>query len=81
VSLSTFSRVVDPDTTLNSTRLDTHPTKHIDVKYHFLREVVTQGDIIVKKIATTENPVDMLTKPLPILKLKHCLGLIAVCSL
>jgi hypothetical protein len=34
-------------------------TKHIDVRYHFLREVMTQGDITVKKIATTENPADM----------------------
>jgi hypothetical protein len=42
---------------------------------------VTQGDIIVKKIATVENPADMLTKPLPILKFKYCLGLIGVCSL
>jgi hypothetical protein len=42
---------------------------------------VTQGDIIVKKIATAANSVDMLTKPLPILKFKHCLGLIGVCSL
>jgi hypothetical protein len=56
-------------------------TKHIDVRYHFLREVVTQGDITVKKIATAENPADMLTKPLPILKFKHCLGLIGICSL
>jgi hypothetical protein len=56
-------------------------TKHIDVRYHFLREVVTQGDITVKKIAMTENPADMLTKPLPILKFKHCLGLIGICSL
>jgi hypothetical protein len=56
-------------------------TKHIDVRYRFLREVVTQGDIIVKKITTVENPANMLTKPLPILKFKHCLGLIGVCSL
>jgi hypothetical protein len=56
-------------------------TKHIDVRYHFLWEVVTQGDIIVKKIVTAENLVDMLTKPLLILKFKHCLGLIDVCSL
>jgi hypothetical protein len=42
---------------------------------------MTQGDITVKKIATAENPTDMLTKPLLILKFKHCLGLIGVCSL
>jgi hypothetical protein len=37
-------------------------TKHIDVRYHFLWEVVTQGDITLKKIGTTKNPTDILTK-------------------
>jgi hypothetical protein len=41
-------------------------TKHIDVRYHFLREVVTQGGITAKKIGTTKNPADMLTKPVPV---------------
>jgi hypothetical protein len=58
-------------------------TKHIDVRYQFFffREVVTWGGIIVKKIATAENPADMLTKPIPVLKIKHCLDLIGVCGL
>ena len=56
-------------------------TKHINVRYHFLQKVVTQGDIIVKKIVTAKNPTNMLTKPLSILKFNHCLGLIGVCSL
>jgi hypothetical protein len=56
-------------------------TKNIDVKCHFLREVVTQGNIIVKKIATTKDPANMLTKPVPILKFKHCLDFIGVFSL
>jgi len=30
-------------------------TKHIDVRYHFLWEAVTQGDITVKKIGTAEK--------------------------
>jgi len=32
----------------------------------------------VKKVHTSENPVDMLTKPLPIAKFEHCLGLVGV---
>jgi hypothetical protein len=55
--------------------------KHIDVKYHFLWEVVTQCDITMKKIGIAGNPTDMLTKPIPVLKFKHCLDLIGVCSL
>jgi hypothetical protein len=56
-------------------------TKHIDVRYYFLWEVVTQGNITVKKIATTKNPADMLINPILVLKFKHCLDLIGVCSL
>ena len=53
-------------------------TKHIDIKYHFVRDVISRGDISVKKISTHENPADMLTKPLPRIKFKHCLNLIGV---
>ena len=53
-------------------------TKHIDIKYHFVRDVISQGDISVKKISTHENPTGMLTKPLPRIKFKHCLNLIGV---
>ncbi|GLT72015.1 hypothetical protein SLA2020_439880 [Shorea laevis] len=56
-------------------------TKHIDVRYHFLRMVVTQGDIILKKIVMTENPVDMLTKPVPVSQVQALLGLDCIGSL
>ena len=56
-------------------------TKHIDVRYHFLREIVTEGLIQILKIATTENPADMMTKPVAVYKFKLCLDLIGVCSL
>ena len=54
-------------------------TKNIDVSYHFFREVMTQDIVTVKTIATTENSVDMFTKPLSVLKFKHCLDLIGAC--
>ena len=56
-------------------------TKHIDVRYHFIREIIGQGQIAVKKIGTEDNPADMFTKPLPRLKFKHCLDLIGVCNI
>ncbi|KAE8684117.1 hypothetical protein F3Y22_tig00111151pilonHSYRG00072 [Hibiscus syriacus] len=37
-------------------------TKHIDVRYHFVREILEEGGVIIQKIRTTENPADMLTK-------------------
>ena len=56
-----------------------HPrTKHIEIKHHFIRDIVDTGDIIVEKIHTVENPADMLTKPLPPAKFDHCLNLIGI---
>ena len=55
--------------------------KHINMKYHFVWDVVSRGNIIVKKIGTKDNPTDMLTKPPPITKFKHCLSLICVHNL
>ena len=51
-------------------------TKHIDVCYHFFRDIVAQGEIIVHKISTKDNPADMLTKTLPVAKIKKCLDII-----
>lgn len=53
-------------------------TKHIDVRYHKVREVIAEGDIIVKKVDTTNNAADMLTKVLPVTKFEHCLDLVKV---
>ena len=43
-----------------------HPrTKHIDVKYHYVREVIQENVINVVYIPTGEMVADTLTKPLP----------------
>ncbi|GKV08223.1 hypothetical protein SLEP1_g19888 [Rubroshorea leprosula] len=55
-------------------------TKHIQVRYHFVREVISNGDVLVEKISTDENPADMMTKPVSGIKFKHCLDLISVQS-
>jgi len=41
--------------------------------------VISEGNVLVKKISTEENPADMLTKPLPIAKFKFCSKTISVC--
>ncbi|KAL5757330.1 hypothetical protein ACOSP7_019941 [Xanthoceras sorbifolium] len=53
-------------------------TKHIDVKYHFVRDIISQCDISVKKIGTADNPADMLTKSLSVSKFRHCLDLVGI---
>jgi len=50
--------------------------KHIDVKLHFIRDVIEFEKVKVKKVSTEENPVDMFTKSLSSVKFKHCLNLI-----
>ena len=53
-------------------------TKHVLVKYHYVRDIIAEGEIVVKKVHTSENPADMLTKPLPRIKFDHCLDLVRV---
>ena len=51
-------------------------TKHIDVRYHFIRGVVAKGDIKVCKISTHDNTADMITKHVPVAKFELCSSLI-----
>ncbi|CAM8916933.1 unnamed protein product [Rhodiola kirilowii] len=51
-------------------------SKHIDVKLHFVREVIETGAVQMTKIDTEDNPADMLTKPVPSTKFLKCLELI-----
>jgi len=40
-------------------------TKHIELKYHYIRQVSNQGLITIDYISTREMSADILTKPLP----------------
>ncbi|XP_042983134.1 secreted RxLR effector protein 161-like [Carya illinoinensis] len=51
-------------------------SKHIDVRLHFVRDVIESREVRVEKIPKEENPSDMMTKSLPLAKFKHCLNLI-----
>ena len=53
-------------------------TKHIDVRFHFIREIVNEGDILLQKIGTADNPADMLTKVVSGIKFQHCLDLVNI---
>ncbi|PHT68683.1 hypothetical protein T459_28170 [Capsicum annuum] len=47
-------------------------TKYIDVRYHFMREIIARGDIVMSKISIHNNPANMMTKTLPSAKFEHC---------
>ena len=38
-------------------------SKHIDVRYHFLRDAVTSGIVDLSYVPSNENVADVLTKP------------------
>ena len=53
-------------------------TKHIDVKYHFIQEVIDDKQIQLVKVHTKENPIDLLTKGLPGDSFVHCCELLGI---
>ena len=53
-------------------------SKHIDVKFHFLRDCVDRGQIIIKFVQTGQQLVGVLTKPfgrLRLTELKEMIGI------
>ena len=44
-------------------------SKHIDVKFHFLRDCVDRGQIVIEFVETGRQLTDVLTKPLGRLRL------------
>ena len=47
-------------------------TKHIHLKYHFIRSVLEDGELKLEKIHTSQNPANMLTKVVTREKLRIC---------
>jgi hypothetical protein len=39
-------------------------TKHIDIRYHFIRDHVSKGDIKIDGVSTDDQLADIFTKPL-----------------
>ncbi|CAA7024876.1 unnamed protein product [Microthlaspi erraticum] len=53
-------------------------TKHIAVKFHFIRDLISMGLVQVLKIATEYNPADILTKVLQVGKFQEALRFLRV---
>ncbi|GJR00402.1 hypothetical protein Tco_0523386 [Tanacetum coccineum] len=54
-------------------------TKHYQRKYHYIREVIQDGEIVLKKVHTDDNLDDLFTKPMPYNKhFEHAMA-IGVC--
>eukprot|EP00253_Pinus_taeda_P032482 PITA_32482 len=53
-------------------------TKHIDTRFHYIRELVSNGEIVLEHCRTQEQVADILTKPLDQKSfefLRKCLGM------
>ena len=53
-------------------------TKHTDVRFQFVRELLDEGDIELQKVHTKENPVDMLNKVVLRVKFTRCKELLHI---
>jgi hypothetical protein len=53
-------------------------TKHIDIRYHFIRDIISKGIMTIGKVATQFNPSDMGTKIIPLNKFQNCLKLLSI---
>lgn len=51
---------------------ETKRSKHIDTKYHYLRELIRDGRIELKSIASKDQVADILTKPLTKVAFQKC---------
>jgi hypothetical protein len=54
-------------------------TKHIDVRYHFLRDYQEKGDIELCHVATQNQIADIFTKPLDQATFDCLWGELAIC--
>jgi hypothetical protein len=46
-------------------------SKHIEIRYHYIRDMVQRGGLKLQYISTDEQVVDVLTKPLSRVKFEH----------
>ena len=53
-------------------------TKNIEVKYHFIREMLEDKLMKLMKVHTDDNPIDLLTKALSPEQFAHCRALMGV---
>lgn len=56
-------------------------TKHMDIKFHFIRNLISEGVIVLKHCSTDEQQADILTKPLSVQKHNQLRAQMGVCNL
>ncbi|GJX33968.1 retrotransposon protein, putative, ty1-copia subclass [Tanacetum coccineum] len=73
-----LTEVVKESIWLKGLLIELGRTKHINVRYHFIREIVESKEIEVAKIGTYDNAADAFTKVVPGPKFKYCMEILGV---
>lgn len=55
-------------------------TRHIELKWHYVRDLVQKKEIVLVKVPTEDNPADLLTKPLTRKRIDKLSALIGMCD-
>lgn len=53
-------------------------TRHIELRWHYVRDQVSKGVVQIHKVESTDNPADLFTKALPLkplMKFKSMIGM------
>lgn len=45
------------------------------LKFNFIKNLIEDGDVALKKIHTSKNPAEILTKAIPLQKFEHALAM------
>ena len=53
-------------------------SKHIDIKYQYIRDMVEKGDVKLQYVSTDEQVADVLTKPLSRVKFEYFIDKLGV---
>nr|XP_017228100.1 PREDICTED: uncharacterized mitochondrial protein AtMg00810-like [Daucus carota subsp. sativus] len=53
-------------------------SKHIDIRYHFIRECVERGEIVLKHVSSERQKADVLTKALATVKFERMRNLLGI---
>lgn len=78
IGLKEMERITIYNDNLGAQKLAENPmyhrrTKHIDLRHHFVRETIQNGDIVIEYLKSEDMTADILTKALPRAKHDRCI--------
>lgn len=74
---------VDKKSAINLTRNPVFHgrSKHIDIRFHFIRECVERGEVVLKHVCTGDQRADIIKKGMALIKFEKMRKLLGVKSL